>query len=175
MRSLEAINRHPAGLISVPVSRDFALVSRPPVLVLRLARPLITLDNRREMVLYKVVVPHPVTGYVEVIHTDGKALGVLLEPAEKRPPHLLGLLGTHAMEAHRQLQRVVPSHANLLAPILVVQLVAVEPEKALQQLLESLVAIGLDSAKDESEVLWQRVRPQSDFGDDAECAASAAA
>src|SRR6266487_754400 len=92
------------------------------------------------------------------------------DPVEKWAPNTLRLLAVQPLEHHGNRDGVTGIKTNLLAPVAIEQVVAVETNDPSRQLAESGIRRGLDGSENSAEIIGQLPRPECDSGDDAQTA-----
>ena len=105
---------------------------------------------------------------------SAKSLGRCGQPVEERLPHGGGSVAVEALEHHGDAQDVVAAEGDLLAPLRIEELLAVEGDEALDQLAVGGIGLGSHVHEHGAEELGQLARPEREPRDDAEAAAAAA-
>ena len=117
-------------------------------------------------------IPEMSRRYVQDHHflLDRKVLRRVSHPVEKWAPNTFCLLAVQPLEHHGNRDGVTGIKTNLLAPVAIEQVVAVETNDPSRQLAESGIRPGFDCSENSAEIIGQLPRPECDSGDDAQTA-----
>ncbi len=99
-----------------------------------------------------------VTSFCPHTVCHGEILRPRLHPVEERSPDLSDLRTVESLARHTELKSVVRLKVDVLAPMRIKELVAIEADEALDQLPERRIGVRRDLAASTAEIFWKLVR-----------------